>query len=434
MDPAIIGLLGIIVMVLFMLIGMPISFAMMLVGFVGILTTLGPGAGFHLLAANLWGNFANYGLSVIPLFVLMGEFAYRSGVTERMYKSAYTWCGRLPGGLAATTILSCAGFGAICGSNSATAATMSTIAMPEMKKRKYSPALYTGSVAVGGTLGVVIPPSVVLIVIAIQTRQSVVDLFAAALFPGILLVSLMLATVFLLCWWKPSYGPPGERTSWVTKIKSLTGFFEVAVIFILVIGGLFAGLFTPTEAGAVGTVIALVLGLAQGHLGAREIIKALDETIRISAMVMLLVVAAILFGRFLAITRLPFTLADMISSMSISTVWILVGILVIYTLGGMFMDALGFLVVSIPVFFPLAMGLGFDPVWFSILLMLITTVGAVSPPVGVCAYIVSSFERDVEIQTVFRGVFFFIPAYVLCIAVLIAFPDIISTSLSLFSH
>lgn len=432
MDPALIGLLGILVMILFMLLGMPISFAMMLVGFTGVLTILGPQAGFHLLAANLWENFADYGFSVIPLFVLMGEFAYRSGVTERMYKSAYTWCGRLPGGLAATTVLSCAGFGAICGSNSATAATMSTIAMPEMKKRRYSPALYTGSVAVGGTLGVVIPPSVVLIVIAIQTRQSVVDLFAAALFPGILLVSLMLATIFLLCWWKPALGPSGERTSLLTKLKSLTGFFEVAVIFILVIGGLFAGFFTPTEAGAVGTVIALTLGLAQGHLGSREIIKALDEAIRISAMVMLLVVAAVLFGRFLSITRLPFTLADWISSQSISTVWVLVGILIIYTLGGMFMDALGFLVVSIPVFFPLALGLGFDPVWFSILLMLITTVGAVSPPVGVCAYIVSSFERDVEIQTVFRGVCFFLPAYVLCLAVIIAFPEIITGSLALF--
>src|SRR5699024_1407844 len=196
MDPTTVGLLGIVIMVAFMFIGMPISFAMVLVGCGGIVVSLGPGPGFHLLASNLWENFASYGLSVIPLFVLMGEFAYRSGVTERMYKTAYTWCGRLRGGLAATTILSCAGFGAICGSNSATAATMSTIAIPEMKSRKYDPALYTGCVAVGGTLGVVIPPSVVLIVIAIQTRQSVVDLFAAALFPGILLVGLMLATIF----------------------------------------------------------------------------------------------------------------------------------------------------------------------------------------------------------------------------------------------
>jgi len=432
MDPAMVGLLGILIMVAFMFIGMPISFAMMLVGFGGIVIILGPGAGYHLLAANLWENFADYGLSVIPLFVLMGEFAYRSGVTERMYKTAYTWCGRLRGGLAATTILSCAGFGAICGSNSATAATMSTIAIPEMKSRKYDPALYTGCVAVGGTLGVVIPPSVVLIVIAIQTRQSVVDLFAAALFPGILLVGLMLATIFALCWWKPSLGPPGERASWATKMKSLTGLVEVVIIFLLVIGGLFAGVFTPTEAGAAGSAIALVLGLVQGHLGPRQIIAAIEETIRISAMVMLLVVAAVLFGRFLAITRLPIELATWISSLSISTVWVLVGILVIYTLGGMFMDALGFLVVSIPVFFPLAQQLGFPPVWFSILLMFITTVGAVSPPVGVCAYIVSSFEKDVEIQTVFRGVAYFFPAYIVCLALLIAYPVIISASLAIF--
>lgn len=434
MDPAMIGLIGIFVMVFFMFIGMPISFAMMLVGFAGVVAVLGLEPGFHLLAANLWDNFANYGFSVIPLFVLMGEFAYRSGVTERMYKTAYTWCGRLRGGLAATTILSCAGFGAICGSNSATAATMSAIAIPEMKARKYDPALYTGTVAVGGTLGVVIPPSVVLIVIAIQTRQSVVDLFAAALVPGVLLVSLMLATIFALCWWKPSLGPPGERTSLATKVKSLTGLIEVAIIFVLVIGGLFAGFFTPTEAGAAGSAIALLLGIVQGHLGPKQIIEAVEETIRISAMVMLLVVAAVLFGRFLAITRLPISLADWISTLSISTVWILVGILIIYTLGGMFMDALGFLVVSIPVFFPLALSLGFPPVWFSILLMLITTVGAVSPPVGVCAYIVSSFEKDVEIQTVFRGVAYFFPAYVVCIGLLIAYPDIIATSLALFAQ
>lgn len=434
MDPAIIGLLGIVVMVFFMAIGMPIAFAMLLVGFAGIVIILGPDAGFHLLAANQWGNFSSYGLSVIPLFILMGEFAYRSGVTQRMYNTAYTWSGRLPGGLASTTILTCAGFSAITGSNSATAATMSTIALPEMKKRHYSPALYTGSVAVGGTLGVVIPPSVVLIVIAIQTRQSVVDLFAGAMFPSVLLVGLMLATIFVLCTWKPEMGPPGERTTWAAKIKSLTGIIEVTVMFVLVIGGLFAGLFTPTEAGAVGAVIALIMGLVQGKLGTRDIIKALDDSIRISAMVMLLVVSAILFGRFLAISRLPFDLAQWISALDISAVWVIAAILVIYTLGGMFMDALGFLVISIPVFFPLATSLGYSPVWFSIILMVITTAGAVTPPVGVCAYIVASIERDVEIQTVFRGVAYFLPAYLLCIILMIVFPEIITSSVAVFSQ
>lgn len=433
MDPSIIGVVGILVMMLLMAFGMPIAFAMMLTGATGVYFILGADSALHLLSSNLWNSFSDYGLSVIPLFILMGQFAYRSGVTERMYRSAASWCGRLPGGVAATTVFTCAGFGAICGSNAATAATMSTVALPEMKKRGYDKALSAGTVAVGGTLGVVIPPSVVLIVIALQTRQSVTSLFAGAILPALILVSLMVATVVLICTIKPHLGPAGDKVSWRQKFKSLSGLIEVVIIFSLVIGGMLGGFFTPTEAGAVGSAVAALNGLIRGQLLGRNFFLAIEETVRISAMVLMLIVGAVLFGKFLVVANVPFALSDWINSLSVSIYWILLAVMMIYLLGGMFMDSLGFLVVSLPVFFPLALALNLDPVWFSILLMLVTTLGAVSPPVGVCAFIVSNLAPNIKINTVFKGIFYFLPAYIGCIALIIFFPDIISASLSLFT-
>jgi tripartite ATP-independent transporter DctM subunit len=424
MSPNTAAVLGLILLFVLMALRMPVSFAMILAGFLGNAYMISTDAALYMLATNVWGQLSSYGLSVIPLFVFMGQLAYHSGITERLYDAAYKWVGRLPGGLAGTTILSSAGFAAICGSNSATSATMGTIALPEMKRYNYDRALSTGSVAIGGTLGVVIPPSVVLIIIAVQTEQSITQLFMASIVPGIILTALFLVTVLLLCLRDTSLGPPGPRTTMRQKLVSLIGAIEAMILFLLVLGGLYAGWFTPTEAGAAGTFGALVIGLTRRKLSTQEFIKSIAETIRISSMVVLLITGAVIFGRFLTVTRLPFELADWASSLNVPREVILFVVLLIYLVGGCLMDALGFLVVTIPIFYPLAKALGFDPVWYTVVITLVTTMGAVTPPVGVNVYIVSGLSPDIPIGTIFKGVSIFLIAYVICLALLIIFPAV----------
>jgi len=424
MSPNTAAVLGLILLFVLMALRMPVSFAMILAGFLGNAYMISTDAALYMLATNVWGQLSSYGLSVIPLFVFMGQLAYHSGITERLYDAAYKWVGRLPGGLAGTTILSSAGFAAICGSNSATSATMGSIALPEMKRYNYDRALSTGSVAIGGTLGVVIPPSVVLIIIAVQTEQSITQLFMASIVPGIILTALFLVTVLLLCLRDSSLGPPGPRTTMRQKLASLIGAIEAMILFLLVLGGLYAGWFTPTEAGAAGTFGALVIGLTRRKLSTKEFIKSIAETIRISSMVVLLITGAVIFGRFLTVTRLPFELADWASSLNVPREVILFVVLLIYLVGGCLMDALGFLVVTIPIFYPLAKALGFDPVWYTVVITLVTTMGAVTPPVGVNVYIVSGLSPDIPIGTIFKGVSIFLIAYVICLVLLIIFPQV----------
>jgi tripartite ATP-independent transporter DctM subunit len=424
MSPNTAAVLGLILLFVLMALRMPVSFAMILAGFLGNAYMISTDAALYMLATNVWGQLSSYGLSVIPLFVFMGQLAYHSGITERLYDAAYKWVGRLPGGLAGTTILSSAGFAAICGSNSATSATMGTIALPEMKRYNYDRALSTGSVAIGGTLGVVIPPSVVLIIIAVQTEQSITQLFMASIVPGIILTALFLLTVLILCLRNTRLGPPGPKTTMREKLVSLIGAIEAMILFLLVLGGLYAGWFTPTEAGAAGTFGALLIGLTRRKLSITEFIKSISETIRISSMVVLLITGAVIFGRFLTVTRLPFELADWASSLNVPREAILLVVLMIYLVGGCLMDALGFLVVTIPIFYPLAKALGYDPVWYTVVITLVTTMGAVTPPVGVNVYIVSGLSPDIPIGTIFKGVSIFLIAYIICLVLLIISPQV----------
>ena len=422
MDPTSAAIVGLAVMFVFMLFGMPIAFAMLLAGVLGNAYLLSVPAATHLLSTNVWEQFSSYGLSVIPLFVLMGQFAYRAGVTERLYDAAYKWVGRLPGGLAGTTIAACAGFSAICGSNSATTATMGTIALPEMRRYRYDPALSTGAIAVGGTLGVVIPPSVVLIVIAVQTEQSLLRLFLAGIVPGLILTLFFMLTILALCLRNPKLGPLGPVTSLKERFASLSGVIETLILFVLVIGGLYLGWFTPTEAGAAGAFGALVIGLVRRRLSLKGIVQSIIESVRISAMVVLLITGAVLFGRFLTISRLPFELADWAASLQVPPGLILLVVILIYLVGGALMDALGFLVVTIPIFYPLAAALGYDPIWYTLVLTIVTTMGAVTPPVGVNVFIVHGLAPDIPLHTIFRGVGYFMLAYFLCLAVMWVFP------------
>lgn len=420
LNVALIGLAG---MFLLMVLGMPIAFAMMLAGVLGTTYLLSAGSATHLLATTVWENFASYSLSVIPLFVLMGQLAYRSGVTERLYAAAYTWFGHSPGGLASSTIVASAGFSTICGSNAAASATMGMIALPEMKRYGYAPALSAGTVALGGTLGAVIPPSVVMIVIGVQTEQSILALFLAGIVPGVLLTLLFIATIGIYCRRKPESAPRGPATSTKEKLKSLLDVIETLLLFAFVIGGLYAGFFTPTEAGAAGAFGALIIGLARRSLSLKNLVTAVAESLRISTMVVLLITAAVVFGRFLTLTRLPVELANWVAGLPVSPGWVLLAVLIIYLIGGAFIDALGFLVVTLPIFFPLALALGFDPIWFTLLLTLVTTVGSVSPPVGVNVFVVNALAPEIPISTIFRGVGYFFFAFAICIALVWAFPQ-----------
>ena len=426
MNLVVIGVLGIIILLLLLFfLGMPVGFAMAVVGFCGFCYVVSFKAALNMIGADIWTTFSKYGLTVIPLFVLMGYIAFNAGIAERLYKAAYKWLGHWPGGLAIATIGADELFAAICGSNTATAATMGAVALPEMKKYNYDNRLSSGTVVTGGTLGTVMPPSVVIIVIGLQTEQSIAELFLGGIVPAILLGILFVFTILMICKIYPNFGPPGPKTSFGEKIKSLPGVIEAIAIFVLVIGGLFVGLFTPTEAGAVGVLCTFIVAVATRRLTWNGLISSIVETLKISCMVFVLVTGAIIFGRFLAVTRIPFIVADYAASLPVSPFVILAFVLLIYLIGGCVMDALGFLVLTIPIFFPLGIALGFDPVWYSIILTMVTTLGAITPPVGVNIYVVKALAPEIAIGTIFKSVSFFLLACIIAIIILILFPQLV---------
>jgi C4-dicarboxylate transporter DctM subunit len=419
------GLLGIVVlMLLLFLLEMPVGFAMALVGLGGMWYVLSPTAALSTLGTEIWETFANYGLTVIPMFILMGQICFYSGVNESLYKTAYTWMGRIRGGLAMATVMACAGFAAICGSNTATAATMTSVALPQMKKYGYQPILSTASVACGSTLGVVIPPSVVLMVYGIYTEQSIGKLFWGSTIPGLIMTFLFCVTIFLMCVARPEWGPSGEKTSWVDKIRAIPGAFEMIVLFTLIMGGLYSGAYTPTEAGAAGAFFAVVLGLLRRKLTWKGFVASVIDTLKISCMIIIIVAGAVIFGRFLTVSGLPFQITAYAASLAVPPWVIMSVILIVYGIAGCVMDALGFLLVSIPIFFPLVTHMGYDPIWFGCTLTVVTTMGAITPPVGISAYVVAGMNKDIPMGTIFKGVLYFIPAYIITIILLIGYPEI----------
>jgi C4-dicarboxylate transporter DctM subunit len=424
MSPVDAGIIGICLLVFLFLLRMPIAFAMALVGFAGFAYLTTPVAALGLLSRDIFEQFSSYPLSVIPMFILMGTFAFASGISQRLYRTAYAWVGQFRGGLTIATVFACAGFGAICGSSTATAATMGQIALPEMKKYKYDDTLATGTVAAAGTLGILIPPSTVFIVYGVMTENSIGKLFVSGILPGILLSIFFAATVALLCWRKPSIGPPGLPTTWKEKLRSLTGVTPALTLFLLAIGGLFLGWFSPTQAGAIGAGGALIIGLARRQLSWQSFFKAGKEGLRTSCMVIFIITGAIIFGHFMAVSRIPFVLAEWLGGLPIPRMAIMGVIIIIYIIGGCFMDSMALIVLTIPIFYPLVMKLGFDPIWFGVIIVLVGGIGVITPPVGVNVYVIKGISPDVPLEAIFRGIAPFVVAFIIVTIILMIFPQI----------
>jgi len=424
MSPLALGILGCLLMLLLLAGSMPVAFAMLLVGGLGFALLRTPDAAINMMLADLFTAFSNPSLTVIPLFVFMGQIAFHAGISRRLFRAAHCWLGAFPGGLAMATIGACTAFGAICGSGPATAATMATVALPEMKRFGYSMELGTGAVAAGGSLGMLIPPSVVFIVYGIMAEQSIGALFLAGIIPGLLIAVLFCATIIIQCWRRPELAPPVQSSSWRQRAQTLLQSGETLLLFILVIGGMFIGWFTPTEAAAIGAAGSLAVAVVRRQLSFRNFLNSLRETLRTSCMVMSIVAGAVVFGRFLTLTRIPLTLAGWLSDLPLPPAMIVAGIIVFFLFGGCFVDALALILLTIPIFLPVIDRLGFNPIWFGVIVVLVTQMGVISPPVGINVYVVSGLERDVPLQVIFRGAMPFLLALLVAAVILVAFPQL----------
>jgi C4-dicarboxylate transporter DctM subunit len=418
------GIIGIIILVLLLYSKMPVGFAMGFIGLIGFSYVVNLNAGFNLLARDVWDVFSSYNLTVIPLFVFMGQIAFHAGISRRLYDSAYVLFGHRRGGLAMTTVGACAAFSAICGSTNATAATMATVTLPEMKRYGYDMSLATGTVAAAGSLGILVPPSVIFIVYGIMTEQSIGKLFAAGILPGILLCFLFLMTIYLRVMKNPSLAPPGPKTSFREKFRSFTGVVETLILFTLVMGGIFFGIFTPTEAAAIGAFLTILIAVFRKQLTWHAFVQSLADTTKISCMIMVIVTGAVIFGHFMAITRVPYELAEWVSSLPLPPHAVMGVIILVYLFGGCFMDALAMIMLTIPIFYPVVQTLGFDPIWFGVVIVLVTEMGVITPPVGVNVYVVYGVAKDVPLENIFRGVLPMLAALLLCNLILLIFPQI----------
>lgn len=423
MSPELIGLIGLVLLIVLLFSGMWIGFAMALLGFLGFAYLGGIEGAFGVLSTIPYSTVALYGVSVVPLFLLMGNVAASSGISGDLYKTGYKWVGHLPGGLAMGTIGACAGFAAICGSSLAAGVTMGKVALPEMEKYKYDPRLATGCVASGSTLGILIPPSIGFIIYGLLTEESVGKLFMAGIFPGILLATLFIATIYIIAKRNPDMGPPGERVSFKEKLLSLRNTWAMLALFLLVMGGIYGGIFTPTEAGAIGAFGSIVITFIGRKMTFDKLIGTILQTGQMTAMVLILLVGSMIFMSFLTISKLPFSVADYVAGLSVPKYGLFAIIIIIYLLLGMIMDAMSSMVITVPIIYPTILILGFDPVWFGVIMVVVVEMGLITPPVGMNVFVLSSVT-DVSLGTIFRGALPFVITMLLCVVILTIFPQI----------
>jgi C4-dicarboxylate transporter DctM subunit len=425
MNSLLLGLLGLVLLLTLLLLRMPIGLSMAVTGFLGFCMLSTFKAGFSLLGLVTYQTASNYTLTVIPLFILMGQFACHSRMGADLYHGIYRWIGFLPGGLAMATVAACAGFAAVSGSSLATAATLGTVALPEMKRFGYDDRLATGCVAAGGTLGILIPPSTVMVIYGILTEQPIGTLFVAGILPGLLLSALFLITIYILTVRNPELGPPGPRFSLRERIGALQSMGGLLGLFILVIGGLYAGWFTPTEAAGIGAFGALLVTLIKRRLNRENLLASLTETTLTTAMIFLILIGANIFGYFLAVSQIPEWVIRRATSLGMNRYLVLGVVCLVYMVLGCLMEGLAIMVITLPVIYPMMMNLGFDPIWFGVVITLFMEMSLITPPVGMNVFLISGVARDVPMAVIFRGILPFFLAMVACLVLLILAPQIV---------
>ncbi len=423
MSPIVVGCIGIFVLIILIFSRMHIGISMGLVGFVGFAYIVGLDPALGVLRTVPYSTLSSQNLSVIPLFILMGAFAFTAGISEDLYRTVHKWLGHFRGGLAMATVAACACFAAISGSSLATAATLGKVAMPEMKKYKYDTALATGSIAAGGSIGILIPPSVILIIYGIITEQSIGKLFLAGFIPGLLEALFYIITIMIITRFNPLLGPPGPRSTMNERMMSLFKVWEVVVLFVVVIGGIYIGVFTPTEAAGVGAFGTFCFTIFRKKLTWETFKSSILQTSKTTGMLFLVVMGAMILGYFFSVSRLPFELATWVGGLEVNRYVVLVLILVAVGLLGCLMDSMAIVLLTVPVFYPMVQNLGFDPIWFGILVVRVTEMGLITPPVGLNVYIIQGITGE-PMGTIFKGVIPFLIADICEIILLIAIPQI----------
>jgi C4-dicarboxylate transporter DctM subunit len=416
------ALLGFAAVFVLALLRVPLAFAMGAVGVVG----LGLLRGWAPTAANaaqvVYDTGFAYTLSVVPLFILMGNFVARAGLAHELFRAAFAFIGHWRGGVAHATVLACAGFGAICGSSIATAATMSKVAYPPMKKLGYADYLSTGVIAAGGTLGIMIPPSTIMVIYGIVTETNIGKLFAAGVIPGLMCAGLLMCCVAWITWRDPAAGPAGERVGWTERLRALRDIWGVALLVVVVLGGIYGGVFTATEGAGIGASGAFFFALARRALTLKVLFEVLVESARTTAMLFTILIAAMLFSSFVNFTSMPGDLKDGILKLGLSPVMVVGAMMLVYVLLGTIMEELSMVLLTIPVFFPIVTGLGFDPVWFGVLIVLVVQIGLISPPVGMNLFVINALLKDVAMRQIFRGVWLFVVALVVALFLCLEIP------------
>jgi tripartite ATP-independent transporter DctM subunit len=415
---------GLFAMLLLSFMRVPIALSMGLIGFAGLWWMKGVGPSMASVTTVVYESGFQYTLSVVPLFILMGNFVTRAGMSRELYRAAFTFVGHLRGGLAMATVLACAGFGAICGSSIATAATMTKVAYPSMREHGYSDALAAGSIAAGGTLGILIPPSTIMVIYGLMTQTNIGKLFAAGILPGAIATLLLCLAVQYITWRDPKAGPRAERTSWVERLRAVREIWAVAALFAIVMGGIYGGVFTATEGAGIGAFGAFCFALARRALNWKSLIEVLTESARTTGMLFMILVGALVFANFINYTSLPDDLKNFVTRYEVHPMMVMAAICVIYVLLGTAMEELSMILLTVPVFFPLVTHLGFDPVYFGIIIVVVVEIGLISPPVGMNMFVVRSLLPNVSTTTIFRGVTPFVVADVIRLAILVAFPAI----------
>ncbi len=426
MSPIVTGIAGVLVLLVLMFMGMPIGFAMLLTGFAGFAYVVSINGALQVVTTVPYTLVTNYDYAVLPLFLLMAEICMAAGMGQSLYRLVYVWIGRMRGGLAIATLGACASFAAASSSSIATAATVGLVAVPEMRKYNYDTGLATGCLAAGGGLGILIPPSGVLIMYGIMTQQSISKLFIAGLVPGIMLTLMFMLMIYIRARFNPKLAPAGEKTSMREKLATTSDSLEMVALLVIVIVGLIIGWFTPTEAGAAGALGALVLSLIRRRLTWQGFKKALVETLRTSGMIFIILIGAMVFNSFLAVSTIPMELAGWVSGLGLPPVVVMILIIILYLALGTFIDEVSMVLLTIPVFFPLIVALGFDPIWFGIMIVMVVEMGMISPPVGMTIYVIKGIAPDIPIGTIFRGVVPFLLVEVAFVALIIAFPVIVT--------